>query len=294
MHVIRRALTRAERLAVTEVAQAANRPEAPLATFQAQRLAHPRRASATWWLLEEDGRAVSSLVVHPLAIAAGGTTHAAYGLGAVATRPEARRRGHADRLCRHAIAEAEAEGRAVGLLYSAVAPAYYERMGFHVLSAWQHVCAKPSELGASGPRATLTPLDPRREAGELARLYERHHGSAPHVFRDEGALLRNIALQPTDVFLGVGEPLTGYARLCLDPPGVEVTELIVPEAQRAPTLRALAHLTAALGQDRLVGWFPPCAELAAHFVDEGRAKTLPMLRGLAPDPHAHFWSTDYF
>ncbi len=294
MQRIRQALTRADRLAVTAVAHAANHPEQPLEHFQALRLAHPRRASATWWLLEEDGEAVTSLVIHPLVLSAGGAVLPAYGIGAVATRPEARRRGHAERLCRHAIDAAEAEGRGVGLLYSAVAPAYYERMGFQVLPAWQNACKQPAELAASGPQAALTPLDPRREAATLAQFYERHHGAAPHIHRDEAGFARSIGLQQDDLYFGHGEPCTGYARVSLYESTLEVTELCVPQAQRAPVLRALAQLAARLTRTRLVGWFTPCADLAPHFVDEGRATTLPMLRGLATDPRAHFWSSDYF
>jgi predicted acetyltransferase len=233
-------------------------------------------------------------VIHPLVLSAGGAVLPAYGIGAVATRPEARRRGHADRLCRHALAAAEAEGRGVGLLYSAIPPAYYERMGFAVAPAWEHTCGRPAELAASGPQAALTPLDPRREARVLAQLYEQHHGVAPHVHRDEAGFARSIALHQDDLYFGLGEPCAGYARVSLYESTLEVTELCVPEEERAPVLRALAQLAARLNRTRLVGWFAPCAELTPHLVDEGRAKTLPMLRGLPPAPLTHFWSSDYF
>jgi len=43
-----------------------------------------------------------------------------------------------------------------------------------------------------------------------------------------------------------------------------------------------------------MGWFRPCAELADHFIDEGRARTLPMVRGDVTLDGAQFWSSDYF
>lgn len=294
MPAARIALTAADRLAVTAVAQAAMRPEEPVEYFQARRLAHPRRAVATWWLLEEQGRAVSSLVCHPLEFSALGAVFPGYGLGAVATLPEARGRGHARQLCEHAIAAAENEGRRVGLLYSAIPPAYYERLDFAALPGWQHACEQPGALAESGPRATLTAIDPRREAGRLAALYEAHHGASLHVARDERAFERSLALNPDGLFLGLGQPLRGYARLLVDPTSVEITELIVPEEDRAPVLRSLAHVAARLPRARLEGWFEPCAPLSEHLHDEGRAKTLPMVRGAPADPTAQFWSTDYF
>src|SRR5262245_29485947 len=112
---IREAVSPEDRLAVTAVAHAATHPEQPLEYFQALRLTHARRALARWWLLLEDGRPACSLVCHPLTFSAEGRTAPGFGLGAVSTVPDARRRGHADVLCRHAIAAAEAEGRRAGL-----------------------------------------------------------------------------------------------------------------------------------------------------------------------------------
>lgn len=291
---IRPARTHADRLAVTAVAHAATHPEQPLAHFQALRLAHARRALATWWLLEEDGRPVGSLVCHPLTFTAGGRVLPGYGLGAVSTVPEARRRGHAAALCRHAIAHAEAEGRSVGLLYSAIPPAYYERLGFRALPARHHVGEDPSALAASGPQHALLPLDPLGASAGLAALYEAFHGDALHLHRDAAGFRSNLALNAGDLVYGIGDPLRGYARTTLDETSLEVSELVVPPADRAPTLRALADLAARLGRSRLEGWFDPVAELAGFLADRGRATTLPMVRGAEPDPRARFWSSDYF
>ena len=294
MIVIREALTAADRLAVIAVSQAATRPAAPPEPYAALRLASARRALATWWLLEEDGRAVSSLVCHPLSLAGSGGVRPGYGLGAVATRPEAQRKGHAERLCRHVIATSEAEGRSVGLLYSAIPPAYYERMGFRCVEAWHHVCARPYDLSTSGPQATLLPLDPRRESARLAQLYEQHAGSALHLQRDAAGFGRSVSLNPADLFFGVGEPLRGYVRVCWEPGWLEVSELVVADADVAPVLRALAHLAYRHSCARLEGWFPPVPPLASHFTDRGRASTLPMVRGADAAPRPPFWSSDYF
>jgi predicted N-acetyltransferase YhbS len=294
MVVVRRAETDADRRAVLEVAHAATRPEAPFEHFAALRLSHPRRALASWWLLEEDGRAASSLVRYPLRFSDGGGEREGYGHGAVATRPHARRRGLARTLCERAIEDAEAEGRRVGLLFSAIPPAYYERLAFRALPAWGHVAERPADLAASGPRAPLVPLDPRRSVERLAALYERHHAGSLHLRRDAAAFARTIEIEPRDLFFAAPDPERGYVRAAPDRESLDVLELVLPDEDRAPALRALAHLAGALGLARLEGWFPPVPEVAAHFRDAGRATTLPMVRGAEDVAGARFWASDHF
>jgi predicted N-acetyltransferase YhbS len=284
----------ADRLAVIEVAHAATRPEAPLAWFQALRMASALRAQATWWLLEEDGRAVSSLLCYPLRFALDGRVVQGHGLGAVATRPDARRRGLARALCEHAVEAAEAEGRPIGLLFSAIPPAYYGRIGYRALPAWAHVADRLDDLAGSGPRATLVAIDPRRHVERLASHYERHHGGALHLHRDAAGYARTVAVHAGDGYLGVGDPLRAYARIALDAESMEVVELVGGEAEFPAVLRELARIASALGKKRLEGWFPPVPEVAPWFRDEGRATTLPMVRGVADVGHAQFWPSEYF
>jgi predicted N-acetyltransferase YhbS len=294
MRTIRRAESTSDRLSALEVAHAATRPEKPLAQYQASRLALPRRALATWWLLEEDGRAQASLLCYPLRFATSEGPCDGYGIGAVATRPEARRRGIARALCEAAIESAEAEGRALGLLYSAIPAAYYERLGFRAVPAWQHVAGDLVGLADSGPETPLAPLDPRREAKRLAALYEAHHEGGLHLHRDAAAFAASIALSPRDFYFGVGDPLVGYVRVEVDEGIFEVLEPVLPSGDLAGALRTLARLAAGLGCKQLRGWFPPVADLASWLVDEGREKTLPMLRGAVEVGDARFWPSDYF
>ncbi len=287
------ARTSVDRLEVAAVSHAASAPSEALDHYQALRMRSPRRADATWWLLEEEGRAVASLVCYPLTFAVEGRVVPGHGLGAVATRPEARGRGFATELCVRAIAAAEAEGRSVGLLYSAIPPAFYERLGYRVVPAWRPSCDRPIELATSGPRAPWTPLDPRRDAAALATLYERHHRGV-HLHRDAALFRRSVELNGADTFYGIGDPLRGYVRLTVEDGTVEVVEDVVPEADRAAVLRSVAHLAVAVGAKAVEGWFDPCPETVPFFEERGRAKTLPMLRGAADPGSARFWGSDYF
>ena len=290
----RPALSPADRISVAVIAHAATAPATPRDVFVAQRLRNPKRALATWWLLEDGGAAVASLVSYPLTFAAGTVAAAGYGLGAVATHPEVRGRGYATELCRRVVEANEAEGRRVGLLYSAIPAAFYARLGFHVVPAWHHVCARPAELAASGPRVAWTPIDPRRDVAALAALYERRHEGALHLHRDPGRFLQSVDLSPEDLFFGLGEPLRGYVRVAVDGDSVEVVEDVVPAPERAAALRAVARVAVGLKALTMEGWFDPCPTVGAFLEDRGRARTLPMVRGFTDLRRARFASADYF
>lgn len=290
----RPAVSAADRLAVAVIAHAATEPTAPRDLFVAKRLRNPKRALATWWLLEDGGAPVASLVCYPLVFAAGDAVAAGYGLGAVATHPEVRGRGYASTLCRQVIEANEAEGRAVGLLFSAIPPALYERLGFRVVPARHLVCPRPAELAASGPRIAWMPIDPRREVGALASLYERRHDGALHLHRDPERFRQSVDLNPEDLFFGLGDPLRGYVRLSVEGDRVEVVEDVVPAPERAAALRAVARLAASLRALTVEGWFDPCPTVGLFLEDRGRATTLPMVRGFADLQRARFVSADYF
>ena len=205
---------------------------------------------------------MASLVCYPLVFAVEGAIVPGHGLGAVATRPDARKRGFATELCRHAIAGAVADGRRIGLLYSAIPPAFYERLGYRVAPAWRPSCTtRLAELAASGPHVAWTPLDPRREAATLAALYERHHRGV-HLHRDEAGYLRSIDLNVRDTFFGLGQPLEGYVRLAIEDGWVELVEDVVPERDRAAALRTVARLAVDLASKGVEGWFDPCPEVS--------------------------------
>ena len=277
-----------------EVWHVATGCDQPLAYQQALRLRLPRRHEGTWWMLEQGGRVLSSLMCYPLRLARGREVLPAYGLGAVATRPEARRRGHAAALCRRAIAVAEAEGRGVGLLFSALPPAYYGRLGFVAAPAWHHVCPDAAALAASGRRAALTPLDPRLDVPALLAHYRRPHAGL-HVFRDEAEWLACLTRNAEDVFFGWGAPLQGYVRVDAgSSEGLDVVELMVAPEDRAPVLRSVAGLATGMGRRIVEGWFDPVPELASFFEDCGRARTRPMLRGVEDVRDARIWGSDYF
>ena len=280
VHVAR---NEAERLASIGVVVEAFGMTGPLWLLQAKRLASLARSKAAWWVATEDGEVVGTTLCYPLRFAdPDGGIHDGSGIGALATRRTHRRQGIAASLL-----AAAGEGAGIGLLYSGIPPAYYEKHGFCAIPAFDHHCADPAALAASGPRAAILPIDPRREHDRLGRAWDRGHAGL-QMHRDGSGWSRSLLEHPTDVFFAVGE---GYARLVQTDKSLEVVELFGTEL--APALRALAALAVELGTP-LSGWFDPVPELAAFFTDRGRAKTLPMLRRWSELEKPRFWSSDYF
>lgn len=276
------------------VGHAATLGDKPFETWAGLRLRSLRRRAAAWWLLEQDGTAVASLVAYPLRFREGSRRLEGFGLGSVATHPDHRKKGYASYLCDCVAQAAVADGRAIGLLYSAIPPALYERIGYRVSAAWLHRCEDPAGLAASGSQAELEPLDPRVLVETLARLYEAFHGGL-HLERDERAMGQSLDYNPHDIFLGVGKPLQGYLRVRLtEPDDLDVVECIVPREMRGPVIRAAAALAAAQGMRTLSTWLPAGEGVDGQFEDLGRARTLPMLKGEVTLEGAHFYRSDYF
>jgi GNAT superfamily N-acetyltransferase len=82
----------------------------------------------------------------------GGDPQPVLGIGAVFTPPVHRGRGHARRLIEAMTAEAESRGCRAALLFSEIGPAYYEAMGFGVVSrdvaTFDAPAGRASALGA--------------------------------------------------------------------------------------------------------------------------------------------------
>ncbi len=300
---MRIASSAAERRAAADVMGAAFSADEPALANRARRLACARRASADWWVAVEDRDVVGALLSYPLSFGLpSGEARAGFGLGAVATRPDRLRRGVASALCRAAIEHEHARGRAVGLLFSAIDRAYYERMGFVATDAWEHEAARLAELAASGAAAELFALDPRRAAGALADVYATAHAGRLHLARDAEAWERTLVLEPDTWWLGLGgdgerEPLRGYARVRRCEELLVASELVLSDpADEGSVLRALAQLALELGCERFGCWLPPSPFVATWFEDRGRAETLPMVAGLAAADlrGARFWGSDYF
>ncbi len=276
--------TTADRLRVADVARLAfGRESVPPLLHGARRLVSPICSRASAWLGTVDGEAVVSLLRYEFVLRRGDERVRAFGLGGVGTVPAFRSRGLASRLCREV---AERHGGA-GLLFSAIPPALYERLGYVAVPAWDCRCERAEAVVRSGPRAKLTPLDPRRDVDVLAAAYDAAHSRGWYIERDEERWRATLEMNPEDVWFAV--EAGGYIRVSLEKDALGIVERCTPDPDGA--LRAVAAL--AEGR-KITTWLEPDPLLLAHFEDKGRADTLPMLLGVDEPETARFSAADYF
>ncbi len=103
-------------------------------------------------LADGDGRIVSSLKLYRPMLRLGGVTGRVCAIGAVFTPPSVRRRGHAARLIRDTLDEAEARGDHAALLFTDIGIDYYRALGFTPLPCEDAIGTLP----VSPPRTGLT------------------------------------------------------------------------------------------------------------------------------------------
>lgn len=171
-----------------------------------------------------------------------------------------------------------------GLLFSAIAPAFYQRLGFEGVAAYGW---RIHEVGAvEGPRAELVPIDPLAHLDDLDAAWRLSHAGV-YLARDEQGWRRSVAQSPMDVFFAVEG---GYLRLCDADGDLEVVEVFATDP--AAVVRSVCDLAAVLGRT-VVTWHPLSVADGIPKVPESRVTTRPMLRKL-PTAGAAFWASDYF
>jgi predicted acetyltransferase len=231
-------------------------------------------------------------VCYALEFAAGGGKRLpGLGIGAVGTRQAFRKRGLASRLCEHAAARSAADGRHIGLLFSAIPPGLYERLGYRAVPASDLGSEDLEALAASGKAAELVAFDPLDALDELAASYERSH-TGLHLHRDPAAWERSLGNNASDLFLTAGSPDEQYVRLYKGDENLEIVECAGGDT--AAVVRAVAAMALRLGRKRVDTWLELDGDVARHFTDRGRAATLPMVKGHVELDGAGFSSADYF
>ncbi|HOC18180.1 MAG TPA: GNAT family N-acetyltransferase [Vicinamibacterales bacterium] len=131
---------------------------------------HLRRVA----LVDAEGRWVSTAKRYDLRVRAGGREVPALGIGALFTRPEARRRGAASALLRALLAAGAQEGARVALLFSEIGTGYYERFGFRAIPVTQTVLELTARPAAAPPAIPMRSGEP----ADLPAIAEMNQGQA--------------------------------------------------------------------------------------------------------------------
>src|ERR687898_2630481 len=122
--------------------------------------------------LVSDGMLLASAKRYRVSVRLDGRTVPTIGIGAVFTPPEHRGRGHAAALIEHIVDAAHADGAALAMLFSEIAPHYYERLGFSVVPMLQALVGVPRRPGA--PAVLVRSGEPR----DLDLIVQTHHQRA--------------------------------------------------------------------------------------------------------------------
>jgi GNAT superfamily N-acetyltransferase len=122
--------------------------------------------------LVSNGILLSSAKRYRVSVRLDGRTVPTIGIGAVFTPPEHRGRGHAAALIEHIVDAAHADGAALAMLFSEIAPHYYERLGFSVVPMLQALVGVPRRPGA--PAVLVRSGEPR----DLDLIVQTHHQRA--------------------------------------------------------------------------------------------------------------------
>ncbi|GAA2353745.1 GNAT family N-acetyltransferase [Nonomuraea africana] len=219
------------------------------------------------------------------------------GVANVATRPDARRRGHIRSLLALAIADMSAAGCDWSLLFTG-SPGVYESSGFKVFS---QSLTRGTLAAATRPSASAVRQASAAEWPLLAELYDRHNARRPltTVRTADDWRHRVPAYYNDSIDLRLVEG-SGYVVLRWSPDSVELLEAAGELSELLPWVAAEAAARGVTqGRARLTPGEPALPLLFAEY--ETVADTSGMARPLAVDPSATLtapsaihWGADYF
>jgi predicted acetyltransferase len=262
--------------------------ELPVEEHVRARLKNAKYNNAQWYVGCLQGRVVTACGCYAMQLCIDGQLEPAYALGEVHTLAEFRGQGFAPQLLAFVERDQRAAGRTASVLYSDIAPAYYERLGY-VLCSCSQGWADPRTDGSPEAKGTqLTPFNPVRELAMMADLYERYHSRFPlWVARSPSYWQYLVLRNPEDTFYSIeadGQRI-GYVRAVLTVDELKVRDFALldsgDEASR-PLVAAVTALAHARGINRVGGWMPRAGAFREGFRISDRTRELTMVKPLVP------------
>lgn len=268
--------------------------------------------------LVEDGRVIASAKRYLLDARLSGAPVKVLGIGAVFTPEDLRGRGLAEALIDAMVADGEARGCTLALLFSEIGPTYYQRLGFDV---WQRpeVVIDVPRTRRGAPATLFRSLEPADLPGlsEISNRYGDEAGFS--LFRSpeylEFNLVRRrlraglgpVGLRQVEAFVSEeGHKPVSYIIVSRGPEGVRLEECgdRDPRASRVGAmLEALVEREPSLEDRQLRGWLPPGFHPPQLRLEPaGPAPEIMMVRGIGrsagplPEPVSGliFWAGDTF
>jgi predicted N-acetyltransferase YhbS len=252
------------------------------------RLQNAKYDNAQWYVGCLQGRVVTACGCYAMQLCIDGEIEPAYALGEVHTLAEVRGRGFAPRLLNFVEQDQRAAGRTVSVLYSDIAPSYYERLGYVLCSCPQGWADPRTDRLSEAKEATLTPFDPARELSAMAELYERYHRQFPlWVARSPSYWQYLVLRNPEDEFhfVEVDGQRIGYVRAAATADEIKVRDFALLDSSDEAIRTLVAGVTAlahARRINRVGGWMPTTGVFREGFRISDRSRELTMIKPLVP------------
>lgn len=251
-------------------------------------------------LIDASGDVVSSAKLYQLQLLLEGTIYPAVGIGAVFTPERCRGQGNATRLLQMVADDVAQSGGKAILLFSDIAPAFYERLGYTAFPAFNwsiDVKSLPAANPFSIRQASSAGVD------MLCQLYESslsHEISRPHRDSFRWTFFRDLNRAGPDLLLLDGTQVVGYLTASPSESCYWVDEYVV-EADQSRLWATVRSLAEESGASEVRGW-QGLKSLPRDCRLKQRDRAIPMLKFLDPtltnlklDPQlTHFGSVDHF
>lgn len=260
--------------------------------------------------LVEGGEVVASAKRYLFDALCDGTPSKVLGIGAVFTAERHRGRGLAPRLVQDLLADGQARGCTMAVLFSEIGPAYYERLGFTVVPRTLVTINVPrTRRGAPGTMVRAVAPADLPEISEISMTYAANAAfalvrSAEFI---EFTLTRKrlraglgpLGLRELEVFVAEeGYRAAAYIVVSRGPEGVVLEEC----GDRDPRgSRIGALLEAYLERDpsnpdrRFKAWLPDGLHPPqVQLLNPVPAPEVMMVAAIPPSPHLQWWQSDVF
>jgi len=260
--------------------------------FVKQRLASRHHQRATWYVGCVDGTVACSLGAFPFELGLADSIERAIFIGCVHTRPEDRGQGFVPQLFEFVENAEQQAGVKWSLLFSDIAPSYYERLGYQISTA-PNICIKSNTSVTESDCFKLRPFDSTQHLQTLSNIYQQHFQGKPFFVHRNGDHWDHLAHQhKEDQWFWLCDNTSetvGYVLLQTSRANTVLKDFALQNPTSEQHRRCLATLSHYCNKQQIaeiVGWFPKLTDPADdldwyYYVD--RKTEITMVKTLAPN-----------
>ena len=246
------------------------------------RLASEKHKAALWIIGKQEHQIVCSLGLFPLKMMLNGEIASAYSIGAVYTPVSHRRCGYASSLLNFSIELMEEQQRHIGVLYSDISPAFYQKHGFCHLNSSAFVYEVSGRSSYSHRKEILVSEAIWSVSCKLIqRLYKQwaaSHDGAP--YRDQNHWDWHIKRYPEARYFLLRQGRIDIGYIAATVANDKLVILDFASSNQIDVESVLAQvLSLSKGFSTITGWWPMNQEFSPDISIVSRKDEMPMIRG---------------